>query len=152
MNGKKMLRISGIREGTVVDHIPTKSTFKVAEFLNLKEGKNIVTVGMNFESKKLGKKGVVKIGERFLTKEEVDKISLIAPKAKISIIKDYEVKEKFSVEIPKILDGVISCANNNCITNNQPITTKFHVLSKEPLKIRCHYCERTLDKDDIEVA
>ncbi|MCK4531706.1 MAG: aspartate carbamoyltransferase regulatory subunit [Candidatus Aenigmarchaeota archaeon] len=146
---KKMLKISAINEGTVIDHISTINTFKVAEFLNLKEGEDVVTVGMNFESKKLGKKGVIKIGGRFLTKNEVNKIALIAPEANINIIKDYGVKEKFKVEIPDVIKGIIKCANTNCITNKESAKTKFHVLCKDPLKLRCHYCERVVGKEDI---
>ena len=146
---KKMLKISAINEGTVIDHISTINTFKVAEFLNLKEGEDVVTVGMNFESKKLGKKGVIKIGGRFLTKNEVNKIALIAPEANINIIKDYGVKEKFKVEIPDVIKGIIKCANTNCITNKESVRTKFYVLCKDPLKLRCHYCERVVGKEDI---
>jgi aspartate carbamoyltransferase regulatory subunit len=147
---KKTLKISAIGEGTVIDHISTNNTFKVAEILNLKDGGNIVTVGMNLESKKLGKKGVIKIGERFLTKEEVDKIALVAPEANINIIKGYGVKKKFKVEIPNVIHGIIKCANTDCITNKEFVRTKFYVLGKDPLKLRCHYCERTMGKDDIE--
>ena len=152
MTEKKTLKISGIKEGTVIDHISTANTFKVAEFLNLKGEGNVVSVGMNFESKKLGKKGVIKIGNRFLTKEEVDKIALVAPEAKINIIKDFDVKEKFRVDIPEVIIGTMKCPNPKCITNEQPVKTKFYVLMKEPLKLRCHYCERSIGRDDIEVA
>ena len=149
---KKTLKISAINEGTVIDHIAADNTFKVAEFLNLRENGNVVTIGMNLESKKIGKKGLIKIGGRFLTKEEVDKIALIAPEANINIIKNYNVKKKFAVEIPDVIEGIIKCANPNCITNKEYARTKFYVLSRNPLKMRCHYCERTIGKEDIEVA
>jgi aspartate carbamoyltransferase regulatory subunit len=146
----KTLKISAINEGTVIDHISKDNTFRVAELLNLKDGENVVTVGMNLESKRLSKKGLIKIGGRFLTKQEVDKIALIAPEANINIIKDYDVKKKFKVEIPNIIHEIIKCANTNCITNKELVQTKFYVLSKNPLKLRCGYCERTMGKDDIE--
>ena len=152
MTEKKTLKISGIEEGTVIDHITTENTFKVAEFLNLKGSENIVTVGLNLGSKRLGKKGLIKIGNRFLNKDEVDKIALVAPNAKINIIRGYEVKEKFSVEIPKMITGTMKCPNPKCITNDQPVVTRFYVLKKDPLKMRCHYCERSIGRDDIEVA
>lgn len=151
MTENKTLKISGIKEGTVIDHISTANTFRVAEFLNLRDAENVVTVGVNFESKKLGKKGVIKIGNRFLTKDEVDKIAMVAPEAKINIIKEFEVKEKFNVEIPKVIHGTMKCPNPKCITSSQPMKTKFHVLDKEPLRVRCHYCERSIGRDDIEV-
>jgi aspartate carbamoyltransferase regulatory subunit len=147
---KKTLKISAISDGTVIDHISKDNTFKVAEFLNLKDGGDLVTVGMNLESKRLGKKGLIKIGGRFLTKQEVDKIAIIAPEANINIIKNYNVKDKFKVEIPTVINGIIKCANTNCITNKESSKTKFYVLGKEPLKLRCHYCERVVEKGDIE--
>ena len=152
MTGKRTLQISAIKEGTVIDHISTANTFKVLDLLNLRSSENFVTVGMNLESRKLGKKGLVKIGGRFLTKQEVDKISLVAPEANINIIKDYEVRKKFSVEIPDIIQGIIKCANTNCITNKEPAKTKFQVVSRNPLKVRCHYCERVVGKENIEMA
>lgn len=148
----KTLKISAIKEGTVIDHIATSNTFKVAELLNLRGSQNVVTVGVNFESKRLGRKGVIKIGGRFLTKQEVDKIALVAPEANINIIKGYEVAKKFNVEIPDVIQGIIKCANPNCITNKEFAKTKFHVLSRNPLKVRCHYCERVIGKEDIELV
>jgi aspartate carbamoyltransferase regulatory subunit len=149
---KKTLKITAISDGTVIDHISKDNTFKVAEFLNIKDGGDVVTVGMNLESKRLGKKGLIKIGGRFLTKEEVNKIALIAPEANINIIKDYTVKDKFKVEMPDVINGIIKCANTNCITNKEFVRTKFYVLGKDPLKLRCHYCERVVGKEDIELV
>ena len=85
----KTLEIPAIKEGTVIDHILTKNTFKVIELMKLRDINDIVTVGMNFNSKKLEKKSLIKISDRFLTKQEIDKIALIAPEANINIIKDY---------------------------------------------------------------
>lgn len=147
----KTLKISAIKDGTVIDHISTSNTFKVAEILNLRVSEDVVTVGMNLESKRLGKKGLIKIGGRFLTKQEVDKIALFAPEASINIIKDFEVTKKFNVEVPDVIHDIIKCANTNCITNVERARTKFHVLSKNPLKIRCHYCERVVGKENVEL-
>jgi aspartate carbamoyltransferase regulatory subunit len=147
----KELKISAIKEGTVIDHIATENTFKVAELLNLKNRNNVITVGMNLMSKKLGKKGLIKIGGKNLTKEEVDKIALIAPEANLNIIKNYEVKKKFKLEIPKVIEKIMKCANPKCITNVEPVPTKFYVIRKNPLKVRCHYCERLIEGKDIEL-
>ncbi|MCK4497509.1 MAG: aspartate carbamoyltransferase regulatory subunit [Candidatus Aenigmarchaeota archaeon] len=148
----KTFKISAIKEGTVIDHISADHTFKVVDILNLKGFDNVVTVGMNLESKKLGKKGLIKIGGRHLTKEEVDMIAIIAPKAKINIIKDYNVKDKFRVKIPNVIHNIIKCANTNCVTNVYKVPTKFHVLKGDPLKIRCHYCERLMDIEEVEMV
>jgi len=148
----KTLKISAIEEGTVIDHISSNNTFKVANILKLDGYENVVTVGTNLESKKLGKKGVIKIGGKHLTKDEVDKIALIAPGANINIIKNFSVKEKFKVEIPDELNNIVKCANTNCVTNHYEVPTKFHVLSRDPLKIRCFYCERIVSIEDVEMV
>jgi len=151
MNEEKKLRISAIREGTVIDHLPSESTFKVVDILNLREHDGIVTVAMNLKSKALGTKGIVKVGGRELTKKEVDQIAIVAPKATINIIKDYDVIKKSSVELPKELDHIIKCSNPNCITNVQKTATLFYVKSRSPLRVLCHHCERVMESKDISL-
>lgn len=147
----KELKISAIREGTVIDHIPSYNTFKVAEILNLKEHKNIVSIATNLKSKKIGKKGLIKVGGKSLSEDDVNKIALIAPYATISIIKDYEVVKKFKPKPPEIIERIVKCSNPRCITNAEKIKTKFKVIKREPLKVRCYYCERTISSDEIQL-
>jgi len=98
----------------------------------------------------MGKKGIIKIGGKNLTKEEVDKIALIAPHATVNIIKSYDVKQKIKVAIPLVINKIIRCSNPNCVANNEKnVMTKFYVLDKDSLKVRCHYCERNMEKEDI---
>lgn len=146
---KKELSVSAIKEGTVIDHIPSNATLKVVDILDLKGVRSIISIATNLNSKSMGKKGIIKIGCKNLTKEEVDKIALIAPNATVNIIKNYDVKEKIKVSIPSIINRIIKCSNPNCVTNNEKVTTKFYVLNKDPLKVRCNYCERDMDKEDI---
>ena len=148
---KKELKISAIEEGTVVDHIPTDATFKVAEILDLENHKGIVSIATNLQSKKVGKKGIVKVGGKSLTPEEVNKIAVVAPDATVNIIKNYQVKEKIKVKAPDVVDNVIKCSNPVCITNNEQVATKFYVVKKDPLKVKCHYCERSMGKEEIEI-
>ncbi len=148
----KKLEVSAIEEGTVIDQIASKSTFKVANMLNIQDIDQVVLVGVNLTSKKLGKKGIIKIGGKSLTQEEVNKIALIAPDATVNIIKDSEVVRKFKVAIPDAIEGFLGCFNPNCVSNHQNIRSRFHVISKNPIKIRCHYCERLMGSDDIELV
>ncbi len=148
----KKLEVSAIEEGTVIDQIASKSTFKVANMLNIQDIDQVVLVGVNLSSKKLGKKGIIKIGGKSLTQEEVNKIALIAPDATVNIIKDSEVVRKFKVAIPDDIEGFLRCFNPNCVSNHQNIRSRFHVISKNPIKIRCHYCERLMGSDDIELV
>ncbi|HDJ27368.1 MAG TPA: aspartate carbamoyltransferase regulatory subunit, partial [Aciduliprofundum sp.] len=97
------LRVRRIREGTVIDHIPPGKALKVLSILGISGSEGtVVAVLMNVESRKLGKKDIVKLEGRFLTRDEVDEIALVAPTATINIIRDYEVAEKFSLTLPKV--------------------------------------------------
>jgi aspartate carbamoyltransferase regulatory subunit len=148
----KKLEVSAIEEGTVIDQIASDSTFKVANILNILDVDQVVLIGINLTSKKLGKKGIIKIGGKSLTREEVNKIALIAPDATLNIIRNSEVVKKTKVAIPDTMDGIVKCFNPNCVSNHQKIQSRFNLISKNPIKIRCHYCERRMGIDDIELA
>lgn len=148
----KELKVSAIRNGTVIDHVPGNVVFKVVDILNLqKSNDETVMVAANLRSKRVGKKGIIKVSGKILTKEEVDKIALLAPNATLNTIKDYKVAGKSSIEVPDVLVNVIKCTNPNCITNHDNAKTRFDVVSKDVVRVRCHYCERYIDIGDIEV-
>ena len=144
----KELKIQPIKNGTVIDHISSGNSVKVLHILGIpKTHFSIVSVAMNVKSR-MGKKDIVKIENRELDPNEVDKIALIAPKATINIIRDYEVKEKHLVELPDEIVGIVSCSNPTCISNSsEPVKSRFIVEKKDPLRIKCFYCER--EPDDI---
>jgi len=145
----KEMNISAIKDGTVIDHIPADVTFKVTDILDLKGVRSIISVATNLTSKKSGKKGIVKIGGKYLTQEEVDKIAIIAPKATVNIIENYKVNKKLKVSIPNTIIKIVKCSNPNCITNKEDAESKFYVLDKNPLKLKCHYCERYMNNEEI---
>jgi aspartate carbamoyltransferase regulatory subunit len=146
---QKELRIPAIKEGTVIDHIPSRDTFKVMRILDLREFNHEISVALNLKSKALGKKGIIKIGNRFLTQDEVNKIAILAPHATVNIIRNYEVKEKIKVNIPEELHNIVKCSNPSCITNNEKVKTVFNVLNNAPLQVICHHCERVMEAKDI---
>lgn len=146
---KKELRISAIREGTVIDHIPSQAAFHVVDILSLKDHQGTVSVATNLKSKTMGLKGIVKIGGKELTKKEVDKISIVAPKATINIIKNYDVIKKSQVDLPGEFYNIIKCSNPDCITNIEKVKTLFRVIKKSPLQVSCHHCERVMDATNI---
>ena len=148
---KKQLSISAIHEGTVIDHIPTDATFKVVEILQLQNHHDVVSIATNLQSKSMGKKAIIKVGGKSLTENEVNKIAIVAPDATVNIIKNFSVKEKIKVTTPDVVDNVVKCSNPMCITNHEKIATKFYVVKKDPLKIKCHYCERSMGKNDLEI-
>lgn len=141
------LRVQKIRNGTVIDHIKPGKAFRVLKILGIdSDYPETVTVMMSARSKKFGKKDIVKIENRILKREELDKISLLSPDAVVNIIKNSEVVEKHRVEIPAMISDVLVCTNPDCVSNHEKIKTKFCVVNKNPLTLRCHYCERLVSE------
>ena len=145
---KKELKVPRIKDGTVIDHINAGNAVKVLHILAIPDTtSSTVSVAMNVKSK-LGKKDIVKVENRELDPKEVDKIALIAPKATINIIRDYEVTKKHVVKLPDEIIGIVSCSNPTCVSNaNEPVDSRFQIISRDPPKIKCYYCER--EPEDI---
>jgi aspartate carbamoyltransferase regulatory subunit len=148
----KRLSVSAIKNGTVIDHIPAEVLFKVVSILKLDTIDNMITIGNSLESGKLGKKGIIKLSEVFFQDNEINKIAMVAPCAKLNIIRNYEVADKRVVQIPDEIVGIVKCVNPKCITNNEEVTTRFTVVSKSEIKLRCHYCEKITDRDNIQIT
>jgi aspartate carbamoyltransferase regulatory subunit len=146
---RKELKVSAIENGTVIDHIPSASVFQVIKILNLTEYQNQLLIATNLDSQKMGKKGIIKVSNKFFKSDDINKIALVAPSATLIIIKNFEVTEKKQVEIPDIAENIVKCFNPNCITNNEEINTRFTVIDKRDLKLRCHYCEKITARKNI---
>lgn len=143
MNTKKELAVAALRNGTVIDHIPAAALFEVVRLLQLEDSEMQLTIGNNLPSARQGRKGIIKVADTEFPEAVINRIALIAPTAKINVIRDYEVVEKRRVELPDTLIGVVKCNNPKCICNNEPMLTRFHLVSREPVVIRCHYCGHT---------
>jgi aspartate carbamoyltransferase, regulatory subunit len=149
---EKELKVAALRNGTVIDHIPADKLYKVVSILHLETCEHQITIGNNLDSAKVGKKGIIKISERAFAEDETNKIALIAPNAKINIIRDFKVVEKRRLVLPEEIREIAQCGNPNCITNNQPVTTKFHVINQDGDTIlKCHYCEREIKLEEVKV-
>ncbi len=151
MTAKKELQVSAVENGTVIDHIPANKLFDVINILGIQNSENTVTFGYNLNSGKLGKKAIIKISDKFLCDEEINKLALVAPSAKINIIKDFEVVEKKTVQVPSHVEGIVKCVNPKCITNHQRVRTKFDVVGSSPIVLKCHYCEKLTDQEHIVI-
>ena len=151
MNEKKELQVAALENGTVIDHIPSDKLFTVVSLLNIKDMDSNVTIGYNLESKKLGQKGIIKIADKFFTDEEINRISVVASNIKLNVIRNYDVVEKKEAIMPDDLKGIVKCNNPKCITNNEPMQTWFHVTDKEKGLLKCHYCEKEQQKDNIKL-
>ncbi|MCF0243742.1 MAG: aspartate carbamoyltransferase regulatory subunit [Bacteroidaceae bacterium] len=150
---KKERMVAAIENGTVIDHIPSGKTFQVVSLLGLDKpetSEGTITIGLNFASKKVGKKGIIKVENRFFSDEEISRLSVVAPNVVLNIIKDYEVVEKKTVNLPDDLHGLVKCNNPKCITNNEPMQTVFHVIGEDTVK--CHYCEKEQKLNKVQLC
>jgi len=146
---RKELKVSAIENGTVIDHIPASSVFKVIGILGLDHVTNQIMVGTNLDSHKLDKKGIIKVSNKYFESEEINKIALVAPTATLIVIKDFTVVYKSKVEVPQKINKIVKCINPNCITNHEDIPTQFSVIDKEEMILNCHYCEKTTKKGNF---
>lgn len=148
-NPRTELKVSAIENGTVIDHIPAQSVFQVIRILNLTEYGNQLLVGTNLDSRKMGKKGIIKVSNKFFESDEINKIALVAPSATLIVIRNFQVAEKKKVAIPDEVENIVRCFNPNCITNHENIPSRFTVIDKAELKLRCHYCEKITARSNI---
>ena len=150
MNKKERL-VAAIENGTVIDHIPSEKTYEVASVLGLQKLDTVVTIGYKKKKKKIGRKGIIKIENKFFSDEEISRLSVVAPNVVLNIIRNFEVVEKKKVETPDELRGIVKCNNPKCVTNNEPMPTIFSVIDKETGIIRCHYCDKEQDINKVQL-
>ena len=145
------LRVTKIKDGTVIDHIRGGYALDVIKILGITgKEKRIITIAINVPSKRIGVKDIVKIEGRALNSQEVNRIALFAPHASINIVHNYSVVEKLEVKLPKTIEGIIKCVNPCCVSNsNEPVPSRFYVKNEEPLTLRCHYCGIIMEQQDI---
>lgn len=152
MRRDKKMEVTAIENGTVIDHIPPASLFRIIEILGLdRDDTHRMTFGTNMESKRMGTKAIIKINERYCRPEEINRIALVAPKAIVNIIHNYEVTEKLKAEVPNEIGGFGKCANPKCITNHEKMATEFKVIKGEELSLKCRYCEKVTYLDQLEI-
>lgn len=147
-----MRRVTAIRNGTVIDHIPSGQAMKVLEMLGVQSSSTVpVSMVMNVPSKKMGTKDIIKVEDRELNQDELNRLALVAPEAHVAIIRAYSVAEKLTINLGEEVVNVARCTFSNCITTNprEPLPHRLKVRGTEPLDLRCHYCGRPQDLDDL---
>ena len=152
MSNKTERQVAAIKNGTVIDHIPAEKTYQVVNLLQLETLDTPVTIGYNYPSNKIGRKGIIKVSDKFFTDEEISRLSVVAQNVVLNIIHDYEVVEKKTVKTPDELRGIVKCNNPKGITNNEPMSTVFHVVNKEKGIIKCHYCDKEQFIEKVELV
>ncbi|MBT60101.1 MAG: aspartate carbamoyltransferase regulatory subunit [Euryarchaeota archaeon] len=151
-NEHSMRRVTAIRNGTVIDHIPSGQAMRVLEMLGIVGDTSVpVSLVMNVPSKKMGSKDIIKVEDRELTQSELDRLALVAPEAHVAIIRAYAVAEKLNINLGDEVVNVVRCTFSNCITINsrEPLPHRLKVVQRDPLQLRCHYCGRPQDLNDL---
>ena len=148
---EKVMKVQPIRNGTVIDHIIAGKGVKIMNLLGFnREGTAILSI-MNVKSKKLGRKDIIKIEDRELSEEDINKVALLSPKCNINIIRNYAVSEKVEAKVPKINIGIAKCSNQNCISNNhRNLESKLELRNEDDFTLKCIYCRRTVNGSELE--
>ena len=151
-NEHSMRRVTAIRNGTVIDHIPSGQAMRVLEMLGIGGETSVpISLVMNVPSKKMGSKDIIKVEDRELTQNELDRLALVASEASVAIIRAYSVAEKLEINLTEEVVNVARCTFSNCITTNhrEPLPHRLVVTNREPLELRCRYCGKTQDIDGL---
>ncbi|MBL1375900.1 aspartate carbamoyltransferase regulatory subunit [Zobellella iuensis] len=149
---KSQLQVEAIHNGTVIDHIPAGQGIKILQLFGLVQTQEKITVGLNLPSKALGAKDIIKVENTRLSATQANQLALFAPQATVNLIEDFEVVEKLQLHLPEKVEGVFSCPNSNCISHNEPVTSKFRVRAVDgQVRFRCRYCEKSFHRDMMAV-
>ena len=148
---KKELQVAALDNGTVIDHIPNNKLFEVVRILHLEKcPESSIIVGFNLDSKKMGHKSLIKVRNHFFTDAELNQLSIVSPNFTLCIIKNYEVVEKKTIELPEVIKNIVKCPNPKCITNNEPMSTLFTISDENKGILQCHYCEKEINVEDVK--
>ncbi len=148
---EKTLSVSAIEQGTVIDHIPTGCAVAIIYLLKLLSHPYPVTLGLNLTSRRLGRKDLIKIENRFLSEQEAHDIAVFAPSATLSIIRGFQVEKKIPAKLPEVIEKILVCPNPQCITRHEPIFSAFFVEEfRSKVTLRCKYCEKMFAQSDIK--
>ena len=144
-------KVYRIENGTVIDHIPHWNSLKVLDILGLRQCVDLVTLGIGLDSKDMGRKDLVKVENRELSQDEMDKLALVAPQATINLIRASERTHKHKVRVPDHITGLVRCPNAGSITRHEYVPTRFDTISRDPLELRCYYCNVQFCSDELEL-
>lgn len=134
------MEINSISNGYVLDHIQPGKSIEIYKYLKLDKVDCQVAMIQNAESKKMGKKDILKIAQKI--KLDFDVLGYIDPGITVNVIENDEKVNKFKLQLPEKLDNVILCKNPRCITSvEQELHHIFKLTDKENKIYRCIYCD-----------
>lgn len=148
---RENLQVAALCNGTVIDHIPSDKVFQAVNLLGLDKMTSPVTIGYNLASVKMGRKGIIKVADKFFSDEELSRLAVITSDVTLCIIRDYEVVQKMKVELPPVLTDIVKCPNPKCICNNEPMKTRFRLVDGTKDLIKCAYCNHEVRLADIKL-
>jgi len=144
------MQVEAIKNGTVIDHIPSKIGIKVLKLFDMQNSLQKITIGLNLPSSALGSKDLLKIENVFINEEQASKLALYAPNATVNQIENYNVVKKLVLELPEHINNIFACPNSNCITHNEPVATRFSISQKSgDIRLKCKYCEKVFSKEVV---
>lgn len=151
MDKNRTLSVTAIEHGTVIDHITPGQALRIVRLLTTMPHNDQMMIGLNLPSRTHGHKDLVKVTNRELTAEEVNRITLYSPHATVNIIRNYRVYKKFHPTVPPVIKELMRCLNQTCITNHEPVTTIFYShTSAKKILLTCHYCEKVFPLSDMQ--
>lgn len=146
----KTLSVTALKDGTVIDHIPAGQALRIIRLLNIAGNYQRITLGLNLPSKRLHFKDMIKIENKVLSEKEANEITVLAPKATINIIKDFNVIKKISTSLPETIIAIFTCPNLACITQTESVNSHFLLEEYgQKIKLICKFCEKAFDRDQV---
>ena len=134
------MNIDSIQNGVVIDHITAGHGMRLYELLHLDELDCSVALIKNVNSKKRGKKDIIKVDADIPINFDV--IGFVDPDVTVNIIRNGQLAEKRTLELPQTLTDVIRCKNPRCITScEQELKQVFRLADPQQKIYRCIYCE-----------
>ncbi len=138
------MRIERIHNGIVLDHIKAGVGIEILKLFPTEILRTKIDYASYVESPSMTTKDIIKIENIDVNPETLMKLALLSPSITISIIRNGQVQEKITPEIPPVVEGVITCTNPKCVTLRENyLISRFRVAWSEAGKIRkqCAYCE-----------
>jgi aspartate carbamoyltransferase regulatory subunit len=148
---EKTLSVSAIKEGTVIDHIKAGQSLKIIAMLHLLSHQHPITLGIYLKSRSLHFKDIIKIENLFLNESQAAQIAIFSPSATVNVINNYKVVQKFQVTLPHLIENILVCPNQRCITRQELIPSSFTIQDDlGRILLRCRFCEKSFLRDELQ--
>ena len=135
-----MINVSKLKKGIIIDHIEAGHGFEIYKELHLNDIDDVVVLLKNIPSKKMKQKDLIKIETDIQI--DMNVLGLIDPNVTINFVKDGEMYKKITLNLPKVVEGIMKCKNPRCITQYEDVKEiKFYLVNEEKKQYRCEYCD-----------